>query len=88
MTTTLHIGGQEVRKGVRISYGSNRETIRFTIQSVCVSTDPFTWRGEVSFAGTTILTTEVVEDHNVAGRQAEAALTERLTHLFSNAMTQ
>jgi hypothetical protein len=84
MTTSYSIGGQEVREGVRIPFGSNRDHIRFSIDSVCVSAaSPFEWRGEVKFAGATILTTEVVDDHNGAGRLAEAALTQRLVDLFS-----
>lgn len=84
MTTTYNIGGHEVREGVRIPFGSNRDQIRFSIDSVCVSaTRPFEWRGEVKFAGVTILITEIVDDHDRAGRLAEAALTQRLIELFS-----
>jgi len=86
-TVTHYIGAQEVREGVRIPVGSNRDEIRFAISTVCESVSPMRWRGEVTFAGTTIVTTEVVDDQNRAGRLAETALTKRLTDLFSGSAT-
>jgi hypothetical protein len=80
---TKYIGHEEVRPGLRLPRPTTADHVRFVITAVCDSSEPEQWHGEVSFGGQVLITTPIVDDHDRAGRDAEAALTAKVVSLFS-----
>jgi hypothetical protein len=81
---TKYIGHQEVRAGLRLPRSTTTDSVRFAITAVCDSSEPEKWHGEVSFAGRLLISTPVVDSHDKAGHDAEAALTAKIVHVFSD----
>jgi hypothetical protein len=78
------IGGHEVRPGLRMPFHANAADTGFRVTVVCEQSHPTElWRGEVSIAGKTLLTTDQFDSHQEAGRAAIDTLASRLVRLLT-----
>lgn len=69
--------GSVVTEGLRQHYQPSGQ-FGFTFHTICESVVPEAWRGEASFGGKVLLTTEPFPTELRAGRAAEAELAGRI----------
>lgn len=77
-----YVNGVELKPGAVISHDPQVQ-LRFSIQAVCVTVNPDTWAGQLSFNGRVVAESNPCATFEQAADAARTLLTERITALFA-----